>query len=310
MDKKDKIYIAGHTGLIGYSLVSKLKNLGYKNLLVSSSQQLDLVNQNSTEEFFKKERPDYVFMVAGKSGGIVVNNNRPVDFIYPNVMMEFNVINASFKYKVKKLLFMACGCVYPRDCPQPIKEEYLLLSKPEPTNITHTVAKLAGIVLCQSFNKQYGTNFISVVSSNVFGPNDNFSSDSGHVIPSLLNRFHQAKIKNSPSVTIWGSGNVRRDFIYVDDVADACVFLMEKYNSSELINIGAGIDISIKELSFIIKEVVGFKGELVFDTTKPDGMPKKLLDTTRILKLGWKPKFNLKDSLKLTYDWFLKSQNK
>lgn len=310
MNKTDKIYVAGHNGLVGSALLKKLKKEGFINSLTRTSQELDLTKQKDTEDFFKKEEPDYVFLTAGKSGGIVANDKYPVDLIYPNLLIECNVLQSARETKVKKLLLLACGCVYPRDCPQPMKEEYLLSGKPEPTNLPHAVAKIAGIVMCQSYNRQYNTDFISCISANVFGPNDNFDLESGHVVPSLIKKFHTAKIKNEPAVTIWGTGKPLRDFIYVDDLADACLFLMHNYDSSEPINISAGINISIGELAEVIKVIVGYEGEIKFDLTKPNGMPNKLLDNTEIKSLGWQPKVSLKKGLEETYRWYLNFKGK
>ena len=307
MDKKDKIYIAGHKGMIGSAMVRRLKKEGFENIITRSSSELDLTDQQAVRSFFESESPDYVFLMAAKVGGIVANDTEPVEYIYPNLLIECNVISSAWKTGVKKLLFLGCACVYPKECGQVIKEDFLLAGKPEPTNVAHAVAKIAGIVMCQSFNKQYNTNFISCISANSFGPNDNFDMNRGHVIPALINKFYSAKVDNRPSVTVWGTGKPRRDFLYVDDVVDACLFLMDNYNSSEIINIGSGVDILIGELAELIKDVVGYEGEIVYDTTKPDGMPRKLLDNTIITSLGWKAKVSIREALEETYRWYLSS---
>lgn len=305
MNRNDKIFIAGHSGLIGTALIKKLKEEGFTNLLTRGHAGLDLTVQGDVAKFFKKEKPDYVFLLAAKVGGIAANDLSPADYIYPNILIEANVINAAREAKVKKLLFMACACVYPRECPQPMKEEYILSGKPEPTNLPHTIAKVAGIVLCQSFNKQYGTDFISCVSSNVFGPGDNFDLNAAHVVPAQIHRIHLAKLKGDPSVTVWGTGKPRRDFIYSEDVADACLFLMEKYSSPDVINIGAGTDIGTGALAELVREVVKYPGKIAYDTSKPDGMPVKLIDNSKLSSLGWKARYSLKEGLERTYAWWL-----
>jgi GDP-L-fucose synthase len=305
MNKDDKIYVAGHKGLVGSALVRRLKEDGFKNIITRTSSELNLEDQAAVKAFFETEKPDCVFLCAGKAGGIIANKERPADFIYPNLLIECNVISSAWNVKVKKLLFLACSIIYPKECKQPIKEEYLLTGKPEPSNTAHTTAKIAGVVLCQSYNKQYSTGFISCVASNTFGINDNFDPTGGHVIPALINKFHTAKIKNDPHVTIWGTGKPRRDFIYVDNLADACMFLMENYSSSDIINIGPGNDMPVSELANLIKEIVGYKGEIKFDTTKPDGMPRKYLDNSKLSSLGWKCKINIREGLSRTYSWYL-----
>ncbi|MEW6040054.1 MAG: GDP-L-fucose synthase [Elusimicrobiota bacterium] len=309
MDKKDKIYVTGHSGLVGSVLMAVLKNSGYKNIITRTSSELNLTVQEQTARFFRETQPDYVFLLAAKKGGIAANKERPVDFIYPNLMIECNVINSAYESKVRKLFFLACSMVYPKECEQPTREDYMLSGKPEPTSLSHTMAKISGIVLCQSYNTQYKMNFISAVASNIFGENDNFDPAGGHVIPSLIKRFHDAKLKNAPEVEIWGTGKPTRDFIYVGDVVDAILFLTEKYDSPELINISTGRDVSIGELAQTIKEVVGYKGKLVFDTTKPDGAPKRALDNKKISSLGWQPKTPLKEGLEKTYRWWLDNKS-
>lgn len=304
MHKKDKIYIAGHSGLVGSALINRLEKAGFENIITRTSAELDLTNQMAVETFFQNEKPDYVFLLAAKVGGIIANKEKPVDFIHPNLLIECNVFSSAWKSKVKKLLFLSCSIIYPKECEQPIKEECLLSGKPETTSISHTIAKIAGIILCQSYNKQYNTNFISCVASNIFGPNDDFGPTSGHVIPALISKFHTAKIKNEPDVVAWGTGKAERDFIYVDDVADACLFLMDKYRSSEIINICSGEGIQIRKLLELIKEVVGYNGEIEYDTTKPDGALKKMLDNNKLKSLGWQPKTSLKEGLEKTYQWW------
>ncbi|MFA5859196.1 MAG: GDP-L-fucose synthase [Elusimicrobiota bacterium] len=304
MNKNDKIFVAGHTGLIGTALVARLKAEGYDNIITRASSELDLTDQALVEKFFLAERPAYVFLLAAKVGGITANREKPAGFIYPNLMIECNVLNSAWKVDVKKLFYLSCSIIYPKECEQPMKEEYLLTGKPEPTSMAHTIAKIAGTVLCQSYNKQYNTNFICGVAANVYGTNDDFDPANGHVIPGLLTKMHNAKVNNEPSITAWGTGKPERDFVYVDDVADACIFLMNNYMSSEIINIGSGTGVSIGELSNLICEVVGYKGKIVWDTTKPDGAMKKMLDSTKLNSLGWQPKTVLRQGLEKTYRWW------
>lgn len=304
MNKDSKIYVAGHKGLAGSAIYRKLKNEGYTNIVTRTHKELDLTNQQQTQEFFQKERPEYVFLAAAKVGGIGANVTYPADFAYINIMIESNVIKASYDYGVKKLLFLGSSCIYPRDCSQPIKEEYLLTGPLEPTNEAYAIAKIAGLKMCEYFNKQYGTNFISVMLTNLYGPNDNFDLKTSHVLPALLRKFHEAKINKKPYVEVWGTGNQRREFLYVDDLADAVLHLMNNYEGKELIDVGTGKDLTIKELAQLIKEVVGYEGEIRFDTTKPDGVPRRLLDVTKLHNTGWRHKIELKEGLKLTYEWF------
>lgn len=307
MEKNAKIYIAGHRGMVGSAIVRKLKEQGYNNLILRSHEELDLTNQLATRKFFEEVRPEYVILTAAKVGGIAANMKSPADFLYENLMIECNVIEFSRKYGVKKLLFMGSSCIYPRLCPQPMKEDYLLTGPFEPTNEGYALAKVAGIKLCYYNNMQYGTKFISLIPPNIYGPGDNFNPVSSHVIAALIRKFHIAKTENHRFVEIWGSGNARREFMFVEDLADGAIFLMNNYESSEWINIGVGEDITIKHLAMLIKDVVGFKGEIRFNPSKPDGMPQKLLDISRISALGWKAKTNLIDGIKLTYKWFLKN---
>ena len=309
MNIKDKIYVAGHNGLVGSSIKRRLERDGYNNIICRSSSELDLRRQDAVEIFFERERPDYVFLAAAKVGGIAANNTFPAQFIYENIMIEANVINAAYIYKVKKLLFLGSSCIYPKFAEQPIKEEYLLDGKLEPTNEPYAIAKIAGIKMCESYNRQYGTNFISVMPTNLYGPNDNFNLETSHVLPALIRKFHEAKAENRSHVVLWGTGKVSREFLYVDDLADAAVYLMNTYDSSGIVNIGAGEDLTIQELANIVKEVVGYKGEIVYDTTKPDGTPRKLLDTSKLNSLGWKAKTSLKQGIELTYNWWKNSNN-
>lgn len=307
MKNDSKIYVAGHQGLVGSSIMRRLRAEGYNNFVLRTHQEIDLEIQRDVEELFNSERPEYVFLAAARVGGIFANNTYPADFIYNNLIIQANVINAAYKFGVKKLLFLGSSCIYPKFAPQPMKEEHLLTGKLEPTNEPYAIAKIAGILMCQAYNRQYGTNFISVMPTNLYGPNDNFDPLNSHVLPALIRKFHEAKIEGRPYVEVWGTGNPRREFLYVDDLAEACLFLMDSYNESEIINIGMGEDISIKELAYIIKEVVGYGGEIRFDLNKPDGSPRKLLDTGRIRALGWRPKISLREGIEKTYRWY-KSQ--
>lgn len=304
MTKDAKIFIAGHQGLVGSNITKKLQSEGYNNLILKTRDELDLTDQNSTLSFFQTEKPEYVFLAAAKVGGILANNDFGGDFIYDNLAIEINVIKASQLTGVKKLLFLGSSCIYPRECPQPIKEKYLLTGPLEETNKPYAIAKIAGIAMCQAFTKQYGTNFISVMPTNLYGPGDNFDLKSSHVMPALIRKMHEAKQSNSSSVEIWGTGTPRREFLYVEDLADACIHLMKKYDDSEIINIGVGEDITIKELAETIKEIVEYNGELVFDSTKPDGTPRKLLDVSKLSSTGWSPKTNIIDGITKTYEWF------
>ena len=310
MDKNSKIYIAGHKGLVGSAITRLLEKQGYKNLILKTRQELDLFNQQAVTNFFKKEKPEYVFLAAAKVGGIMANNNYPADFIYENLMIQTNIIHSAYLNKVKKLLFLGSSCIYPKLSPQPIKEEYLLSSDLEPTNKAYSMAKIAGIITCQSYNIQYGTNFISAMPTNLYGPNDNFDLETSHVLPALIRKFHEAKLKNEKKVMVWGSGKPKREFLHTDDLAEACFFLMKNYNSFEIINAGTGEDITIKDLAEKIKKNVGYEGKIAWDKTKPDGTPRKLLDVSKINKLGWKSKIGLEDGIKMTYEWYLNNINK
>jgi len=318
MKKNSKIYIAGHRGLVGSAIVKNLQEKGYSNLIYRTHSELDLLNQIEVENFFKTEKPEYVVLAAAKVGGIVANNTYRADFIYENLQIQNNVIHQSYVHKVKKLLFLGSTCIYPKDASQPMSEDCLLTSPLEYTNEPYAIAKIAGIKMCESYNLQYGTNFISVMPTNLYGPNDNFDLETSHVLPALLRKMHEAKLNNTSTVEIWGSGNPRREFLYSEDMADACVFLLENRdfkdtynndNDNEIrnthINIGTGIDISIKELAYIIKDIVGFKGELYFNTSKPDGTMVKLTDPSKLHNLGWRHKVRLEDGIKKVYDWYL-----
>ncbi|PAV11359.1 GDP-fucose synthetase [Methanosarcina spelaei] len=307
MDKKSKIYLAGHRGLVGSAIKRKLESKGYSNLIFRTHGELDLTNQQAVNEFFEREKPEYVFLAAAKVGGILANNTYPAEFIYENLMIEANIIHASYRNGVKKLLFLGSSCIYPKLAPQPLKEEYLLTGPLEETNEAYAIAKIAGIRLCKHYNQQYGTNFISVMPTNLYGPNDNFDLETSHVMPALIRKFHEAKVKNEPEVVIWGTGKPLREFMHVDDMADACVYLMEKYNTDsigEFVNIGVGKDITIGELSEVIKEIVGFEGTIRKDLSKPDGTPQKLLDIAKLSSLGWKAKISLRDGIEQTYEWY------
>jgi len=302
-----KIYVAGHAGLVGSAIMRKLESEGYTNIITRTFEELDLTDQKATREFFEKERPEYVFLAAAKVGGIQANSLYPADFIYINLMIECNVIKASHEFGVKKLLFLGSSCIYPKMAPQPIKEEYLLSGYLEETNEPYALAKISGMKMCQYFNKQYGTNFISVMPTNLYGPNDNFDLNTSHVLPALIRKFHEAKVNNAPYVEIWGTGTPRREFLYVDDLADACLFLMKNYSGNDFFNVGTGEDVTIRELAELIGEVVGYKGELKFDTSKPDGTPRKLLDVSRIHEAGWRHKIELKKGLEMSYEYFVTS---
>tara|TARA_X000000368_G_scaffold344252_1_gene282979 strand:+ start:15100 stop:16050 length:951 start_codon:yes stop_codon:yes gene_type:complete len=310
----DKIYIAGHNGLVGSAILRLLEKKGFKNILIRTRKELDLTNQQNVYNFFKNEKPNYVILAAAKVGGIHANNTYPADFIYQNLMIEANVINSAYQNNVKRLLFLGSTCIYPKSVKQPMQEKALLTDVPEPTNEPYALAKIAGIKLCESYNRQYGTDFRSVMPTNLYGINDNFHLENSHVIPGLMRRFHEAKVNNHDEVKVWGSGNAMREFLYVDDMAEASIFVLELEKKLYLentepmlshINVGTGKDITIRELAEIMKEVVGFQGKLFFDTSKPDGTPRKLIDVSRLSNMGWSYKTNLKDGLDKTYEWFL-----
>lgn len=305
MEKHQKIYIAGHRGMVGSAIVRKLKQEGYSNLVYRSSSELDLRDQKAVFDFFSHEKPEFVFLAAAKVGGILANNTYRADFLYDNLMMEANIIKAAHAFGVEKLLFLGSSCIYPKMCPQPIKEEYLLTGLLEPTNEPYAIAKIAGIKLAETFREQYGCNFISAMPTNLYGPNDNYDLANSHVLPALIRKFHEAKINNNPTVSIWGTGTPKREFLHVDDLAQACYFLMQNYNGDTWINVGTGEDVSIKELAETIKEIVGYSGSLVFDSEKPDGTPRKLMDVSKINQLGWKHSISLKDGIISTYADYL-----
>lgn len=304
MDISQKIYVAGHRGMVGSAIVRNLQGKGFTNLVTRSSAELDLRNQQAVEAFFASEKPDFVMLAAAKVGGIFANSTYPAQFIYDNLMMEANIIHASHVHKVKKLLFLGSSCIYPKLAPQPIKEEYLLSGYLEPTNEAYAIAKIAGIELCKFYRREYGCSFISAMPTNLYGINDNFDLTSSHVLPALLRKFHEAKLHNAASVTVWGSGKPKREFLYVDDLADACVFLMQRYNDELHVNIGTGEDLEIGELAQIVKNIVGFTGTIEHDTTKPDGTPRKLLDVSLLHSLGWKHRTSLEDGIKKVYEWY------
>ena len=309
MEKDAKIYVAGHRGLVGSAIVRYLKSQNYHNILVRRSDELDLSNQQQVEDFFTANKPDYVFLAAAKVGGILANDSYPADFIYTNLMIEANVIHAAYKSGVKKLLFLGSTCIYPKLAPQPLKEEYLLTGPLEITNEWYAVAKIAGIKLCQAYRIQHQCDFISAMPTNLYGPEDNFDLETSHVLPALIRKFHEAKENRSPEVTMWGTGSPKREFCYVDDCAEACVYLMNEYSDKEIVNIGVGEDISIKELGELVRGIVGYQGEIKYDASKPDGTPRKLVDTTRINSLGWSAKTSLESGIASTYNSFLNNNN-
>jgi GDP-L-fucose synthase len=305
MNTSDKIFVAGHRGLVGSAIMRCLESGDYENVVGRTRQEMDLEDQTAVFRFFEEEKPKYVFFAAAKVGGILANSTYPADFIRDNLAVELNIIEAAYRSGVEKLLFLGSSCIYPKFAPQPIKEECLLTGALEATNECYAVAKIAGIKLCQAYNRQYGTRFISAMPTNLYGPGDNFDLQTSHVLPALLRKFHEAKENSAPEVVVWGSGTPRREFMYVDDLADACVYLMQNYESSEIINVGVGKDVSIRELADIIREVVGYEGEIVFDTSKPDGTPRKLLDVSRLAEQGWSARIQLREGIERTYDWYL-----
>ena len=305
MEKNAKIYIAGHRGMVGSAIVRRLKELGYENLVLRSSKELNLCRQLETEQFFAEEKPEYVFLAAAKVGGIFANISYPTEFMYDNMMIEMNVIHAAYQQGVKKLLFLGTSCIYPKLAPQPMDEAVLLTGSLEETNEAYALAKISGLKYCEYLNQQYGTDYIPVMPPNLYGSNDNYHPDHSHVLPGLIRRFHEAKLANSPKVEVWGTGKPKREFLYVDDLADACVFLMQNYKGKETLNIGMGKDLSIAELALMVKRVIGYSGEIVYDVTKPDGIPQKLLDVSKLTALGWKYKTELEDGIRLAYEDFL-----
>lgn len=314
MEKNSKIHVAGHRGLVGSAIVRKLESEGYTNIIVRSSNELDLKNQTQVDEFFSAEKPEYVFLAAAKVGGIHANNIYPAEFIYENLMIQNNVIHQSYVNKVKKLLFLGSSCIYPKFAPQPMKEDDLLTGILEPTNEPYAIAKISGIEMCWAYNRQYGTDFIPVMPTNLYGPGDNFDLENSHVLPALIRKFHEAMLSKSDSVTVWGTGTPKREFLYVDDLADACVFVMKKDTSEyklnrPLFNIGTGSDVSIYELAELVKKNIGFKGEIIFDSTKPDGTPRKLMDVSKIKNMGWQSSTSIENGIEKTYAWFIENQS-
>lgn len=314
MDKQARIYVAGHQGLVGSAILRKLTAEGYRNIITRTRRECDLTRQTEVEAFFESEQPEYVFMAAAKVGGILANNTYPAEFIYQNLMIQSNVIHAAYRTSVAKLLFLGSSCIYPRECPQPMKEEYLLSGELEATNEPYAIAKIAGIKMCQAYNRQYGTRFISLMPTNLYGPGDNFDLQNSHVLPALIRKSHEAKIADTSSragdkrknaLTVWGTGAPRREFLYVDDLAEACLFVMNNCEENEILNVGVGKDISIKELAELTSAVVGFEGDLIFDDSKPDGTPRKLLDVTRLRTLGWQSRTTLRQGIEQTYKWFV-----
>jgi GDP-L-fucose synthase len=307
VNKDSRIYVAGHRGMVGSAIVRNLQKNGFENIVVRTSTELDLRNQDSVKSFFEKEKPEYVFLAAARVGGILANNTYPAEFLYDNLLIEANIIHSSYLAKVKKLFFLGSSCIYPKMAPQPLKEEYLLSGYLEPTNEAYAIAKIAGIKLCEYYRKQYGCNFISAMPTNLYGPNDNYDLEKSHVIPALIRKFHEAKVSGSSTVTLWGTGSPRREFLHVDDVASACLFLMQNYSEPLFVNIGYGSDITIQELADLVKSLVGFNGRIEWDKSKPDGTPRKLMDSSRINKMGWQAGINLSAGIANTYQAFLQS---
>jgi GDP-L-fucose synthase len=306
LEKESKIYVAGHRGMVGSAIVRKLTSLGYTNLLTRTSTELDLRNQQQVADFFEVEKPEYVFLAAAKVGGIVANNTYRADFLYENLAIQNNIIHGSYLNKVKKLMFLGSSCIYPKLAPQPLKESYLLSGYLEQTTEPYAIAKIAGIKMCEAYRAQYGCNFISVMPTNLYGTNDNYDLVNSHVLPAMIRKFHEAKDKGASEMTLWGTGSPMREFLHADDLAEACLFLMENYNDSELVNIGTGEDVTINNLAALVKQIVGFQGEIIWDTSKPDGTPRKLMDVSKLHGLGWHHKIALEDGIKLAYQDFLK----
>lgn len=309
MQRDSRIFVAGHRGLVGQAIVRRLRSSGFEQLLLRSSAELDLTNQQSVEQFFATERPDFVFLAAAKVGGILANDTYPADFIRNNLQIQTNVIDAAYRHGARKLLFLGSSCIYPKHAPQPMPESSLLTGPLEPTNEWYAIAKIAGVKMCQAYRRQYNFDAITVMPTNLYGPGDNFDLNTSHVLPALVRKFHEAKVRDDKEVVIWGTGTPRREFMHVDDLADGCVYLMERYESAEFINVGWGKDVSIRELADIVQEVVGFSGSVRLDTTKPDGTARKLLDVSRLTSLGWAPKIQLRDGIAQTYRWFVEHQS-
>lgn len=304
MDRTSRIYVAGHRGLVGGAILRRLEREGFSNLITRSHAELDLTRQADVERFFEEERPEYVFLAAAKVGGILANATYPADFIRDNLQIQTNVIDAAYRFGVRKLLFLGSSCIYPKHAPQPMKEEHLLTGPLEPTNEPYAVAKIAGIVMVRSYRRQYGFSGISLMPTNLYGPGDNFDLQTSHVLPALIRKFHEAKLAGAPAVTVWGTGTPRREFLHVDDLADAALFLMERYDEEDIVNVGVGEDVSIAELAEIVRDVVGYEGEIVYDTSKPDGTPRKLLDVSRLHALGWRARIGLREGIEQTYRWY------
>jgi len=309
LEKTSRIYIAGHRGMVGSAILKKLEKEGYSNLITRTSKELDLRDQIAVAAFFKLEKPEFVFLAAAKVGGIVANNTYRAEFLFDNLQIQNNIIHQSYLNDVKKLMFLGSSCIYPKMAPQPLKEEYLLTGLLEETNEPYAIAKITGIKMCDAYRAQYGCNYISVMPTNLYGYNDNYHPQNSHVLPALIRKFHEAKLNSVPHVTIWGSGSPMREFLFADDLADACYYLMQNYNEPNLINVGTGEDLTIKDLALLIKDIIGFEGELVFDSTKPDGTPRKLMDVSKINNLGWKHQINLPEGIKLAYQDFLSKYN-
>ncbi len=306
MDKMARIYVAGHQGLVGSAILRQLLARGYQNIIVIPREELDLLQQDAVYRFFAREEPQYVFLAAARVGGIEANRSFPAQFIQENLLIQSHVIDAAYHHGVRKLLFLGSSCIYPALAPQPLKEEYLLSGRLEETNEAYAIAKITGIKMCQAYNRQYGANFISVMPTNLYGPGDNFDLNTSHVLPALIRKFHEAKIRQDEEVVVWGTGQPRREFLHVDDLAVACIFLMHNYDQSEIINIGTGKDISIADLAALVKKIVGYEGKIVYDHSKPDGTPRKLLDVSKITALGWQPQISLRQGIESTYRWFIR----
>lgn len=307
LEKEAKIYVAGHRGMVGSSILRHLLSQGYSNLILRTSAELDLRNQAAVDTFFAQEKPDYVFLAAAKVGGIVANNTYRADFLYENLAIQNHVIHASFVHQVKKLMFLGSSCIYPKMAPQPLKESYLLSGFLEPTNEPYAIAKIAGIKMCEAYRAQYGCQFISVMPTNLYGMNDNYDLENSHVLPAMIRKFHEAKLRGDKSITLWGTGSPKREFLYADDLAKACLYLMENYNESEFVNIGTGEDVSILELAEMVKKIIGFEGAIHWDTSRPDGTPRKLMDVSKLHQLGWKHEVELLDGIQLAYQDFLQN---
>lgn len=310
MEKEAKIYVAGHRGMVGSAIVRELEKLGYQNIVTRTSAELDLRNQTAVDAFYQTEKPDYVFVAAAKVGGILANNTYRAEFLYDNLCIQNNLIHGAYVHNVKKLLFLGSSCIYPKLAPQPLKEEYLLSGFLEPTNEPYAIAKITGIKMCEAYRDQYGCNFISAMPTNMYGPNDNYHPENSHVLPALIRKFHEAKVGSAAQVTVWGDGSPMREFLYADDLANALVYLMLNYNEKEFVNVGYGSDITIGDLAKTIAEIVGFNGEIVFDSSKPNGTPKKLMDSSRLFATGWQPQTHLQAGIKLAYDDFLSKHSK